>query len=366
MGMTGLDLFAGAGGMSLGASSAGIKVAFAVEADEHAADTYAQNHTGTFLFRRDIRELAKQHLENIPRGKYGTILFGGPPCQGFSYSNQRTRSSENPNNWLFLEFIRVVRLWEPDWVVFENVKGITNTEGGTFLEQVLHRLNRAKYTLSHAVLNAANFGAAQHRERFFVVGSRHGLRLSLPTGNPTIRFSVNDAIADLPTLANGASNNWMNYGADSPSVYAKRLRGRLRRSPNHLVSRNADSIVKRYPYIPQGGNWANIPARLMRNYADRSRCHTGIYHRLDAGQPSVVIGNYRKNMLIHPTQDRGLSVREAARIQSFPDWYEFVGSIGFQQQQVGNAVPPLLAEAIFRSILLTSGVVDARPEALCC
>ena len=110
-------------------------------------------------------------------------------------------------------------------------------------------------------------------------------------------------------------------------------------------------ILERYKYIPQGGNWENIPNRLMKNYADKSRCHTGIYRRLKEDEPSVVIGNYRKNMLIHPTEDRGLSVREAARLQSFPDWFKFKGTIGSQQQQVGNAVPPLLAKAVFTSLM---------------
>jgi DNA (cytosine-5)-methyltransferase 1 len=120
---------------------------------------------------------------------------------------------------------------------------------------------------------------------------------------------------------------------------------------NHLVTRNSELVIERYKYIPQGGNWEHIPEHLMKNYKDKSRCHTGIYRRLDNNKPSVVIGNYRKNMLIHPTQNRGLSVREAARLQSFPDSFVFKGSIGFQQQQVGNAVPPLLAKALFSSIL---------------
>ena len=353
--MIGIDLFAGAGGMSLGASAAGIEVALAVEVDPHAADTYAHNHPDTALFRNEIRCLKKPQLAAIPTPRKGTIVFGGPPCQGFSYSNQRTRSADNPNNWLFLEFMRVVRIWRPEWVVFENVKGITNTEGGTFLAQVLKHLTATGYAISHAVLDAAAFGVAQHRQRLFVVGSRDGGILDFPEGDESLAHTVTDAIADLPVLQNGAAVNRLPYGERTPSAYAKRLRGGRKYCANHLVSSNAKPIITRYKHIPQGGNWEDIPPRLMRNYADRSRCHTGIYHRLDSRRPSIVIGNFRKNMLIHPTQHRGLSVREAARIQSFPDSYEFVGSIGFQQQQVGNAVPPLLAKAVFSAIMKASG-----------
>ena len=117
-----------------------------------------------------------------------------------------------------------------------------------------------------------------------------------------------------------------------------------------LVTRNAAHVLARYPHVPQGGDWADIPPELMGNYGDTSKCHTGIYRRLISTEPSVVIGNFRKNMLIHPNQNRGLSVREAARIQSVPDDFCFCGSIGFQQQQVGNMVPPLLEGAVFTEL----------------
>lgn len=346
----GIDLFSGAGGMSLGAERAGIRVALAVESDPHAAKTYATNHSSTVVFDRDVRALSSHRLRKIDRKKGATIVFGGPPCQGFSYSNQRTRSPDNAENWLFLEFIRVVRLWKPDWVVFENVRGIANTAGGMFVENVVERLVQLGYSTTHGVLNAMDFGVPQDRARFFLVGCRCGMMPKLPGRTRRRTPTAADAISDLPRLDNGASESWMSYGNNSPSFYARRLRNGTDKSPNHLVTRNSRLVVRRYSHIPPGGNWEDIPGRLMRNYADRMRCHTGIYHRLRPDKPSVVIGNYRKNMLIHPTQDRGLSVREAARIQSFPDGYDFHGSIGFQQQQVGNAVPPLLAEAVFRRI----------------
>jgi DNA (cytosine-5)-methyltransferase 1 len=130
------------------------------------------------------------------------------------------------------------------------------------------------------------------------------------------------------------------------------MRGKLKLCSGHIVTQNKDYIIDRYKYIKQGENWKSIPDDLMDNYTNSSRCHSGIYHRLCDNEPSVVIGNYRKNMLIHPWENRGLSVREAARLQSFPDWYQFCGGIGYQQQQVGNAVPPLLAKEVFKSILM--------------
>ncbi len=346
--MIGVDLFAGAGGLTLGAKQAGIKVVFAVESDPHAAETYAVNHPDVQLFRNDIRKLRK-----IPVSAENekTVLFGGPPCQGFSTSNQRTRSRANKGNWMFQEFVRLAKLWKPDWIVLENVKGIIETERGAFFVMIVEAFKKLGFTVTTGKLDAADFGVPQHRERVFVIGSRHGVALPALRTQVKKPTSVKMALSDLPDLGNGAAIDVLPYKSAKRTAYVHGLRNGEAVVSGNLVSRNAKFVLKRYKHVPQGGNWEDIPASLMRNYRKNYECHTKIYHRLDANKPATVIGNYRKNMLIHPFQDRGLSVREAARIQSFPDTYRFCGSIGFQQQQVGNAVPPLLAKAVFESII---------------
>ena len=343
----GVDLFAGAGGMSLGAQMAGVDVRLAVELDTHAAATYAHNHPNTQLIVDNIKNI---HRINVSKKGHETVLFGGPPCQGFSTSNQRTRNSENLSNWLFEEFVRVTRLWKPDWVIFENVKGLVETEHGLFCNSIVSSFEDAGYTCSSGVLCASGFGVPQDRSRFFLIASRHGVVVDMPKPNALCPITVREAISDLPSLANGAREDYLPYPRKATNAYAKLMREKLTGCCGHLITKNSPLVIDRYKHIPQGGNWEDIPAELMENYTDRTRCHTGIYHRLHEKSPSVVLGNYRKNMLVHPWEDRGLSVREAARLQSFPDWYEFQGSIGFQQQQVGNAVPPQLAQEVFRAI----------------
>jgi DNA (cytosine-5)-methyltransferase 1 len=348
--MIGFDIFSGVGGMSLGASMASIDVKIALEKDKYAAETFLYNHKNIEMLNEDIQNL-KEIPSLLKKTKDATILFGGPPCQGFSYSNQRTRNKSNEKNWLFREFVRVTNLWQPDWFVLENVSGILHTEKGFFLEQILNEFRKIGYTLNYELLNAVDFGVPQKRERFFLVGSRHGITFKFPQKESTSVVSVKDAIGDLPVLGNGANFDKLEYKTEVTSNYAKNLRKKRKYSLCNYVTKNSNLVIERYEHIPQGGNWENIPKRLMSNYKDSSRCHDGIYFRLDENKPSSVIGNYRKNMLIHPTEDRGLSVREAARLQSFPDSYVFKGGIGFQQQQVGNAVPPLLAKRVFKKIM---------------
>lgn len=345
----GVDLFSGAGGLSLGAELAGVEVALAVEKDVYASSTYQLNHPKTKVISDDIRDVKRLKIF-APSRPCKLILFGGPPCQGFSTSNQRTRNKENRLNWLFSEFLRMIDLCMPDWVVFENVKGFVNTEGGAFLVKLIDGFQDRGYEVAWYVLNAADFGIPQSRKRFFAIASREGYKLNEPKPDKIRKVTVREAISDLPSLTNGASIDCLAYDSEADNSYARLLRGKQTMCTGHLVSKNADYVLERYKHIPQGGNWKDIPAGLMGNYTERNRCHHSIYYRLNPDEPAITIGNYRKAMLVHPWENRGLSVREAARLQSFPDSYIFTGPIGFQQQQVGNAVPPLLAKKIFSMI----------------
>lgn len=345
--LIGIDLFAGAGGLSLGAEQAGIKVKYAIENEKNAAETYRTNHKKTILIEKDISCV---NLSEISVDREECILFGGAPCQGFSSSNRRTNNKNNPKNWLYLEFLRILNGIWPSYFVFENVTGLLNLDSGAFFKKILSDFESIGYKCTCSVLNAADFGVPQNRKRLFIVGSRRGNVYNLSSSKKRRKVTVAEAFHDLPELSNGAFIDAVPYSCRADSTYAKKMRGNQDICTGHLVSKNAQYVIDRYQYIEPGENWAAIPAELMMNYRDRSRCHTGIYYRLRPDEPSLVIGNYRKNMLIHPYENRGLSVREAARLQSFPDRYVFKGTLGFQQQQVGNAVPPLLAKHVFKTI----------------
>lgn len=348
--MIGIDLFAGAGGLSLGAEWAGIEVVAAIEMEMNAAATYKRNHKDTIVINDDIHHVdAKSLLQDI---KKPLVVFGGPPCQGFSYSNKKTRTTDNPNNTLFREFLRVVDECKPSWFVFENVEGFKQFEGGKVRDEVISLFEHLGYRVSDSTLLASRFGVPQNRHRYFMVGNNVGIEFSFPEGTDEL-FTVEDAISDLPILQNGEMTEFLPYRIHSnkASKYARIMRKGSRLSKQNYVSKNEDYVIERYKYIQQGQNWRAIPEVLMQNYANKNNCHSGIYRRLVATRPSVVISNYRKNMLIHPYEDRGLSVREAARLQSFPDSYIFEGSIQKMQQQIGNAVPPFLAKAVFEQIV---------------
>ncbi len=346
----GIDIFSGAGGLSLGAEMAGIKVKHAIEIDESAALTFKKNHKDVTVHQGDIKEIKSSKLKIDEDPVF--IIMGGPPCQGFSLSNTRTRNMNNLKNFLFLEFVRIVRDLKPTWFVLENVKGLTNMEDGNTQKLIENCFKELGYEVNSQVLCASDFGVPQNRYRFFMVGSLSGIKFEFPQKQGEV-ITVEDAIGDLPDLENGQKLEIGSYKVpfEKASRYAQAMRRNSSCPTQNFVSKNNDLVIQRYSYIKQGENWSAIPDELMQNYKDKKMTHSGIYKRLKADEPSVVISNYRKSMLIHPYQNRGLSVREAARLQSFPDDFYFCGPISRIQQQIGNAVPPLLAYAVFKQII---------------
>lgn len=362
-----IDLFCGAGGLSLGFRLAGCVVTHAVEMDRWAATTYRTNSRQTILIEGDVRSVDPRQL-NCGTAKHSPLfaIIGGPPCQGFSETNRRTRSVDNKQNYLYREFFRFVRTLRPAWFVLENVAGLRTLAAGTFLKSIMRSAKRAGYTASAIELNAADYGVPQFRRRLFIIGNRFNYPISLPSStcgllgrNPYV--TVREAISDLPVLANGASTNVRSYRTAASASYQRRMRTApaCKQVSGNLVTRSNATVIERYRMVRQGDNWASIPSILFSDYKSLGLCHTGLYHRLDWDAPASVIGNFRKNMIIHPTQQRGLSIREAARLQSFPDHYVFCGSIGFQQQQVADAVPPSLSRAIAETIILASACARA-------
>lgn len=348
----GIDIFSGAGGLSIGAEMAGVQIMFAVEKDKYAAETYSFNHKNIPVICEDIHNINPlQYIKPIEANDQ-LIVFGGPPCQGFSTSNTVTRNMQNPNNSLFEEFVRFVATLKPEWFLFENVEGFYRFEKGSVRDKVKSCFEELGYTVNDKIVVASDYGVPQHRHRFIMIGNRHGILYQFPKKHKKV-YTVKDAISDLPNLSNGQMDETLpyTYSIKEASEYAKLMRKGSKFSQQNYVSKNADYVIERYKHIGQGQNWKAIPETLMTNYKDRNNCHSGIYKRLQADKPSVVISNYRKNMLIHPSQNRGLSVREAARLQSFPDFFIFKGSLSHIQQQIGNAVPPLLAKAVFQQII---------------
>lgn len=397
-----VELFAGAGGMGLGFLLAGARdgryrLVYSGEANPIYTETLKANHAtlakilgqaeGSVTPRRtepaDLRR--PETLEEVIgiRREVGdvNVLIGGPPCQGFSMANRNSWHARNPNNQLVDVFLKYVERLQPQIFLMENVQGILWTPKGRTSASVVDVLERRFQSLGYLVfpklLDAVWYGVPQHRTRFFLLGMHRDLGYDsgsfgdwgpypLPShggeGRPYV--TVAEAIGDLPKIGNGTTCDEMKYREPTGQVYERNAFLRYVRQgaePNiifdHITSRHADYVIDRYRKIPQGGNWESISSELT-NYSDISRTHSNIYRRLRWDEPSITIGHYRKSMLVHPEQDRGLSLREAARLQSLPDWFRFVGTqdggaggLVHKQQQLANAVCPLVTKSIAEFIL---------------
>lgn len=348
-----IDIFCGAGGLSEGLQMAGFSIVAAVENDKNAASTYKKNHPTTVLISKDISDLTVNELLDAV-GIYSTeidVIAGGPPCQGFSMANGHNRHINNSNNGFVWHFVKWVEQIKPKVFLMENVIGFAAVDGGKLKNALLNKFREIGYTYADIyTIDAANYGVPQHRRRVFLIGFLNRNKYEIPKqvfGTDEKPFNtVADAIlGDLPPIEHLSGMNKTSYASEPISHYQYKIRNNKKILYNHITTNCAEYIRKKFSWIPQGGNWESIKNKIGIKVQ-----YSSLYKRLDPSKPSITMSNYRKSMIIHPIENRLLSVREAARLQSFSDSYIFEGGISSMQQQVGNAVPPLLAKAVAKQI----------------
>jgi len=350
-----IDVFCGCGGLSLGFTQAGYELVFGIDLDKPSIDTIKENFGDEKGILKDIREVRNDYIiKKIEENGFSKndidLVVGGPPCQGFSVARRNGDSLDDPRNFLYKEFIRVISAVKPKFFVMENVKGILSSKYEHLVGDIINNFEKLGYKTKFEILNSANFGVPQKRERTFFVGNRIGAEFSFPKPNGHRKVTVQDAISDLFSLEElGKNNEPLIYQAKPESDYQKTIRKDSKKLINHQPTKHAERVVERIKHVPQGGNWMDVPERLWSN--NRKNRHSSAYKRLKLDEPSVTIdtGNAHSNYF-HPIFHRIPTVREAARIQSFPDKFIFLGTKSNQYRQVGNAVPPLMAKGIGEKI----------------
>jgi DNA (cytosine-5)-methyltransferase 1 len=379
-----IDLFAGAGGLSKGLEMAGFESVLANEINPVYAKTFMNNFPNSDVIVGDIRSYSADDLLKRTglKAMELDLLAGGPPCQGFSV-NAPIRSLDDPRNHLFKDFLKIAEAFLPKAILIENVPGIVSLGKGTVVEQIYKELRLLGYSVSHKILFAAHYGVPQMRYRTIIIGILNSeIEVTFPkpehnaysvpnfTGAKNLCLKINedekvklkaqpkvwDALNDLPPIENSNLNCSVPYESSPQNDFQKKIR--LKASnfvSNHCCSSLGSKNIERLNFIPQGGSWRDIPFELLPKGLQRARRsdHTKRYGRLHPDQLCSTIltkCDPHWGSFFHPTQNRVISVREAARIQSFPDDFVFSGSLTEQYEQVGNAVPPFLAEAIGKSI----------------
>lgn len=378
-----IDLFAGAGGMSYGFEQAGFRVKAAIEVDDWASQTYENNNHSDEMFCEDIAGIPNSVFE---RFKGVDAVIGGPPCQGFSISASNRRDPNDKRNILYREFLRVVEVVSPSLVLLENVKEIAtrnNEFGNTILSEIVNKLTTQGYHVSHDVINVKDFGVPQDRKRFFLLASKYSKPL-FPEKCKN-ELTIWDAISDLPEVfpRKHKEGDIFNYTVQPKNSFQEKMRLRSDLISNHIPMRHTDRIIERFSKIGLNNNVESLSAQdqpRKRGNSDviSGKTYSQNHRRLDPEKSSKTITASFYSSFIHPEQNRNLTVREAARIQSFPDSFKFFGlrtrlshklleKKGLHHEmhldqfnQVGNAVPPLMAEKLARSLLATCNMREDK------
>lgn len=394
-----IDLFAGAGGFGLGFQLAGYNLGLSLEIDHWATDTLRKNRAeDTLIIENDIRNYrSKDDIYQVCGGIVPDVIIGGPPCQGFSIAGPR-KDPRDPRNSLFIDFARWVEYLRPKVFAMENVKGILsrrNANKEKVIDIIEQRFSSLDYKVEIWSLNAAEFGVPQYRERVFIVGNRLGKVIGAPPATHCLpihngnskqfdllefhsklnAISAWDAISDLPVLNAREGIEEQDYTKEPETGYQRWARGNQKILFNHVAMHHTKRMLDRFQLIQNGQSVADVPKELgARKRNGNGEMSEIVYdsnnRRLNPDSPSFTIPAHFYSSFIHPYQNRNITAREAARLQSFPDCYRFMGKRTVvsrkllekfkrheenylsQYNQIGNAVPPLLAKAIGDHILL--------------
>lgn len=341
-----LDLFCGAGGFSKGFKDAGFNIAAGIDNDKDAIATFAHNFPNSHAFQIDLsQEDAIKNVQTKITEKIDVVI-GGPPCQGFSVAGKRLK--DDPRNRLYKAYLNFLDCYNPKFVIIENVPAILQLHGGRIAKEIIKDLSEKKYEISVLKLNAADYGVPQSRKRVFFVCVKNGTVGQFIEPPPTTKFSPitsSDAISDLPLLDDDIELEASEYLSSPRNDFQKLMRGRCKKLQNHWAVEHKEETKKIIALVPDGGNYKALPEHLRA-----TRKVNIAWTRLNSRKPSFTI-DAGHNHHFHYSANRVPTVRECARIQSFPDDFVFLGGKVSQFRQVGNAVPPRLAEKIAAELL---------------
>lgn len=339
-----LDLFCGAGGFSCGIDSVeGFETVIGVDFDKNVLETFNKNIRPKYVINGDLtNEIVRNDIISKARELKVNMIIGGPPCQGFSLKGKNL-GLDDPRNFLFLEYVKIVKEIEPEVFVIENVKNLLKACDGYFIKQILNEFHKLGYIINYGVLNAVDFGVPQHRERTIIIGSKTKSVL-LPKGN-NIKTTVKEAISDLNYLNSGEGKFESDYINEPKSEYQKEMRKNSKILFNHVATSHSKIALDKLALIPPEGDKSFLPKELHGKQKFSTTWSRLIW---DSFSPTIdtrfdTPSNGRNS---HPMLNRAITPREAARLQSFPDSYIFYGKKCSVCKQIGNAVPPLLAKAI--------------------
>ena len=339
-----VDLFCGAGGFSIGFEMAGFNSILAIDKWEQAIETYNYNRKNKIASTTDIYDYTDGMLNSLKKKNNIVGIIGGPPCQGFSMVG--TRDAKDERNSLYLQYVRFVKIIKPQFFILENVRGLLNLKGGYFKDDIIDRFSKLGYNVCYKVLRASDYGVPQNRERVFFVGLRKDIYKDIFFDFDKIEkkdmVTTKMALSDLPSLDRG--EDFTKYRSEPLNDFQALMRKNSKKVENNEGTEHTKQTIDIIKKVPDGKCIRDISEELykVRNY-------NAAFKRMNSNAPSGTIDCGHRNYF-HYEENRIPTVREAARIQSFPDNYIFTGNKSTQYTQVGNAVPPLLALAIAKEI----------------